>query len=515
MKPPFLKDIYFEQNCFIVVLDGTENSAPAVENGLGDFVVLTSYKNLKSHYMLDFTDVEHSRTLQYGQWTLIDSQTYIALRYTEDLARSLSKKKKIFKVSSQHATFDATCHIKDKFGTKRIVLSFDKATKKAETLGEKIPTPTSAFFIKLGILLLSCVYAIMKLFPQQNKYTFISKLSKKPPMDIRLLSDYVSTNQKEIKVAVLAQPMHPYLHYLPHMFRQMWHLATSKVVFLDRSCLVVHALKHKKDLRIVQLWHALGPMKTFGCANIDAQEGQPHQLADLFHMHRGYTDILISSKSFERDFIEGFGLTKKEAREKLHEIPLPRCDFFLDEKSVQEVRNKLINKYPKLAEKKNVLYAPTYRMGNRSIKRAYEGYKSLLDAIDGERYNVIYSPHPLSKAEVKDDKVVPVESVTQECLCVADIVISDFSTIIYEAGLVGLPIYLYCFDYEQYLADRELNIDVKKDIPLPFCETAEQLVNSIDNNEYNNTQFQAFMNDVVRLPKDKSCCQAICELVAD
>ncbi len=513
MNPPLVKDIYIKQNCLFVLLGEESAPAPAIENSLGDFVALIREPGERPLFKLDLTNVEDVRTLQFGKWTIVDSESYFALQFDDELAKELRSKRRVFKVSSEQHVFDVTFCIADKFGTKRVVMNLSPAKEEAVTLDMKSPNPLAMLFIRLGILLLRALYAIMKLFPQQNKYTFISKLSKKPPLDIRILSRYVSAHDESAKVVVLAKPMHPYIKYLPHMFKQMWHLATSKAVFLDRSCLVVHVLKHRENLRIVQMWHAIGPMKVFGCANIDTFEGQPHRLAELFHMHRGYTDILVSSMSFAGDFIEGFGLKYSEASDKLCEIPLPRCDFYRNEASVNAVKERLTNKYPELSEKKNILYCPTYRMGSDSIKRAHAGYEKLLRAIDGNKYNVIYSPHPLSRTEINDSKVVKVAGTTQEKLCVADIVISDYSTVIYEAGLLGKPIYLYCFDYENYQKDRRLNLDVKEELPLPFCEDASELARAIENRDYSEPRWQSYMDQVVKLPCDKSCCQLIYELV--
>lgn len=511
--PPFVKNIFIKQNCLFVVLDGSELAPPAIENSRGDYVVFKIEDANSSLYRLDFTNVDEGRTLQFGKWTLIDSQTYFALQFDDDLTKRLPDLKTIFKIATEKRTFDISFAIEQKFSTNRIVLVFSFAKGRADTLDRKTPSGLQVCLACLGIAILKGIYALMKLFPQRNKYTFISKLSKKSPLDIKLLSKYVASAEKDAKIVILAQPMHPYLKYIPHMFKQMWHLATSEAVVLDRSCLVVHVLKHKPDLRIIQLWHALGPMKKFGCANIDTREGQPHQLADLFHMHRGYTDILISSRIFESDFIEGFGLKQKDAQKTFHEIPLPRCDFYLNKSAIEKLRAKFIEKYPQLGEKINILYAPTYRMGDRSIKRAHHAYKNFLDAIDGQKYNVIYSPHPLSKTEIEDTKVVKVAGKTQEKLCIADIVVSDYSTIIYEAGLLSLPTYLYAFDYSQYLKDRELNIDIKKEIPLPFCESAHELVQAIEKGSYNEEKYRSFMNEVVKLPRGKSCCQLIYELM--
>ena len=41
--------------------------------------------------------------------------------------------------------------------------------------------------------------------------------------------------------------------YVFHMFIQMYHISTSKVVVLDTYCIVASVLKHKKETKIIQI----------------------------------------------------------------------------------------------------------------------------------------------------------------------------------------------------------------------------------------------------------------------
>ena len=56
------------------------------------------------------------------------------------------------------------------------------------------------------------------------------------------------------------------------MFKQMYHLATSRVVVLDSYCIVASVLKKKKGTTIIQMWHALGSFKKFGKSIIGKDE---------------------------------------------------------------------------------------------------------------------------------------------------------------------------------------------------------------------------------------------------
>ena len=509
LKPATIVDIRWDKNCLLVELDGSEQCVPAIENERGCFNLFKKSSVNNSQYYLDFECIDNQRNLEFGNWTIIDSLTQFALYVDDQLKQQLESANRIFKVAEERNVYEVSFSIREKFKSERLVVSFARCKNGDVITVEKKPRVIFIFFARLGIYILRFVYFVMKVLPLKEKYVFISKLSKTPPEDMQMLRDYILSVRPDAKIVMLAKPMHPYIKYVPHMFRQMYHLATAKVVFLDRSCLVVHLLKHKKELKIIQMWHAIGAMKAFGCANIDTTEGQSHQLTDLFHMHRGYTSILISSKKFENDFIEGFGIKSSEANERLVEIPLPRCDFLSNPNEVLKRRRSIETKIPRLKQKTNILDAPTDRMTADAKRDAGKAYQKLLDCLDSEKYNVIYSPHPLSRSNINDKKVVRVGGSTLNRLCVTDIVISDYSTIIYEAGLIGLPIYLYGFDYDDYNLNRKLNIDVKNEIPLPFYSEAKELCSSIERNEFDSLKFQKFVSDYVHMPSGKSCCRAI------
>ena len=371
------------------------------------------------------------------------------------------------------------------------------------------------FFISFGIKILRLVYAFLKLFPTQNKYLFLSKLSDKPPRDFSILKQAINDKRPDVDVVILAKSMDNRVLYVFHMLRQMYHLATSKVVFLDRSCLAVHVLNHKPELRVVQMWHAVGSMKKFGYANLDTPEGQPHELARLMSMHKKYTDILISSDDFIGDFIEGFNILPSDAKQIVSEIPLPRCDVLTDKDRVEKIKSDLFKKHPRLNNgKTNILYCPTYRKTNPSEDVSKKGLKSLVTALDADKSNLIYSPHPLSRVNLESDVIMDIKASTIDLLCVADVVISDYSSIIYEAGLLNLPVYLYAYDWNEYISEREMNCDIEHDIPAYFAKDARDLVKAIEGNCFKVKEFHKFTNKYIHMPTDRSCCESIINLVS-
>lgn len=363
--------------------------------------------------------------------------------------------------------------------------------------------------IKIVIICMRAIYAVIKICPVKDKVVFISRQTDKTPIDFTLIIGELEKRNCGWQTVVLARRIKPTVAgicaYAVHMLRQMYHLATSRVVLIDGYCIAVSVLKHKKDLQVIQIWHAIGCMKKFGYAMIGEEEGSSAEMAKVMRMHKNYNYALISSTSFIRDYIEGFNIEK----EKILQIPLPKADVLTSEKYMSKKRRELEEKYPKLKNKKNILYCPTFRKNEDTSAMAIH---RLIGEIDFTRYNFIYNPHPNSRALTRDQRIISLPYTTTELLSIADYVVSDYSSVIYEAGLAKKPVFLYGYDWEEYSQKRSFNLDLKKDVPVLFTDKASELIKEIEENNFDYDRFQKFIDDNVVIPEG-GCTKAIVDLI--
>lgn len=360
--------------------------------------------------------------------------------------------------------------------------------------------------LKIAVWVLRLIYIPLKLLPTQKKITFISRQANKPCIDFVLLSDAIQKEHPECKVVIHTKKTKNIILYCFNVLQQMYHIATSKTVIIERYCIPVCVLKHKKSLCVLQIWHALGSMKHFGYDMLGKEEGHAEKVADIMCMHKNYTYILISSYYFIKDFLTGFRVDASCIKE----IPLPKADCLTSEAYKKEKREYLLKKYPKLADKKNILYCPTYRKFPSDMDG--EKINALINQIDFEKYNLIYSAHPLSRVKVENPNVMLLEEGTFDALFISDYVISDYSSVIYEAGLLKIPVYLYAYDWENYHEKRTFNLDLEKEVPTIFTGNPEKIVEAIECNQFDAVAFEEFTNKNVRLPKE-SCCKEILKLI--
>lgn len=364
------------------------------------------------------------------------------------------------------------------------------------------------FLIKVGTIFLNIIYFFIKLFPTKNKIVMISRQSNKETMDFRLLRQEIERRNSNIKVVVLCRQLDGGINssimnkikYIFHMFKQMYHIATSKVVILDSYCIVVSLLKHKKNVKIIQMWHSMGTMKEFGYVILDLEEGSSSKIAHAMKMHKNYDYIFASADAYKINLARGFNYTV----DNILTYPLPRYDLLKDKDFDNRCKEKIYKEYPILKGKKNIVYCPTFRKYECNFN---DHLNDLIRCVDTTKYNLVLKLHPLSKVEVAtSDKSVIIDRKfsTFDMLSIADFVISDYSCVIYEAAVKNIPLYFYNFDFDVYLGNRGLNIDYYNELPGVISKQPKEIINDIEKNSYDYNKLKSFSDKYVE-PSDGAC----------
>lgn len=357
--------------------------------------------------------------------------------------------------------------------------------------------------VKCGQGILVALHSICGIFPQRSRVVFLSRQSNVAPLDFLLLAEQIQKDHPNYSTVILAKTLDNKLSYLFHMVRQVYYLATSKAAVLDSYCIAVSMLAGRLSIPVMQMWHALGLMKRAGYAALEDPDGRDAETADLFHMHEGYTSVVVSSANFRDDFARTFNVDASI----VYEAPLPRVDRLLDDQERSKKRRMLEKKYPQLARAKTIVYCPTFRKAyTESDRRAV---LRLVDACCEAGFNFVYKPHPVSTLEISDSRIVQDELLNADLLYAADYVITDYSTIMYEAGLMGLPVFLYAYDWEEYNSRRGFELDLKDEVPAFFSEEPEAIVHAISENEFDQETFSAFVERYISVPENESCTQRV------
>ena len=342
-------------------------------------------------------------------------------------------------------------------------------------------------------LLANIIYFFIKLFPIKEQIVMISRQSNNITLDFKLIKDRMNEKYNNIKLVVLCKKLDNGIRnkvlYCIHMLKIMYYLATSKICILDSYCIPVSILKHKKKLKIIQIWHASGAVKKFGYQIIDKKEGANSLVAQLMCMHKNYDYVIAPSETTKNIFSEAFNIP----REKIIKLGLPRLEYIINTK--YDKSDEIYRQYPHLKNKKNILYIPTFRKNN-DINLVDNVIQT---KIDKNKYNLIISLHPLDKTNVPSEYLIDKKYSSCDLIKIADYIITDYSALSIEASILEKPIFLLLKDLQYYEQNRGLNINLQKELPSFVCKNFVEIMDKIEKKEYNMKELINYKNKYIEI----------------
>lgn len=285
-------------------------------------------------------------------------------------------------------------------------------------------------------------------------------------------------------------------HHNPKYIKRFLELyATSKVVIIDDYFRLLNIVPKREGVTLFQLWHACGAFKTFGFTRL-GKTGGPQQLT---MSHRMYDYAIVSSHNIAKHYAEGFGLSD----EKVIATGIPRTDIFADDNYAADVKDRLYAKYPALEGKNVLLFAPTFR-GNGQMSAYYPldvlDIQRLYDDLGGE-YSIIIKLHPFCKERYTVDKKykdcifdLSDEDELNDLLFITDLLITDYSSAVFEASLLDIPMLFYSFDLTEYVADRDFYYEYEYFVPGKIVYNQSELTKSIINSDFDYNKVDNFKN---------------------
>ncbi len=277
--------------------------------------------------------------------------------------------------------------------------------------------------------------------------------------------------------------------------RTIYLIATSDIVLLDDYFTLFTNLKVAPQTRVIQLWHAGSGFKSVGFSRF-GKYGSPK----LQNPHRQYTYAIAGSRHLVPFYAEAFGIEESAV------IPtgLPRIDTFLDDQHSGRSAEKVYRRYPALRDKRVVLFAPTFR--GRGIRDAHYDYSqidfaALADAC-GEDTVVLFRMHhfvhePVPIPEQYRDRFFDFGDYpdSNELLHAVDLLITDYSSIIYEFSLLDRPMLFFAPDKLNYSATRGFHRDFDTTAPGRVCGTFQELVDAIRAGDFETWKIAKFREE--------------------
>ncbi len=279
-------------------------------------------------------------------------------------------------------------------------------------------------------------------------------------------------------------------------FRLPWLLARADTIVIDDFQPVVYRVRDP-DVTIVQLWHAVGAFKTVGYSRV----GKPGAPDPFGPVHKNYTWVTVSSHEDIPIYAEAFGIPES------HVVPtgIPRVDPMFSLAHRDEALAAVRADFPQTQGRETILFAPTFR-GNGARTATYDMARIDVEALHAlcvERDAVcLVRMHPfvresLDIPEALRDRIVDASVATSavetnDLLFAVDLLVTDYSSIIYEYSILGRPMLFYAYDLDDYVASRDFYEPYESFVPGRIVRTFEELLEAIRTGDLEQDKVQAF-----------------------
>src|SRR4051794_11851085 len=278
------------------------------------------------------------------------------------------------------------------------------------------------------------------------------------------------------------------LRYLARLVRGMYHLRTAGLFIVDNAYLPIHVGPHRPETTVVQVWHAVAALKRFGA---DTARGLDEPERSFLHHHYDY--VVSTAERSRGPWSAAF----RTPIERVLPLGTPRTDFFADADAVAAARDRVVARYPALDGRRVILYAPTFR-GRGAGKRAAGDLdaRAVRGALPADAVLVLKA-HPNLDRSLTDqggfDVVVdPVDEIN-DVLTVTDVLITDYSSSIFEYALLRRPLVLLVPDLATYETDPGLYLDYRTEmIGTQVADTAG-VIEAIAADRFDLDAYEAFI----------------------
>ncbi|NBE55394.1 bifunctional glycosyltransferase/CDP-glycerol:glycerophosphate glycerophosphotransferase [Streptomyces boluensis] len=263
-------------------------------------------------------------------------------------------------------------------------------------------------------------------------------------------------------------------------WRYLWALARAEF-WVDNQGFP-HALGKPAHTTYLQTWHG-SAYKRMGFDETRVRMQNVPQRAKLQRAVDRFDHFLVRS---EHD-VQTLGRAYRLPEEKLLPLGYPRNDRLVAARRDGEARGRFPR--PELAARLGipdhqqiVLYAPTFR-GTPKDGRAHRLQLDVAKFTEtfGDRYTLLVRAHYMERAELPVCAPGTLVDVSEhhdvsELLCLADALITDYSSIMFDYALLDRPIVLYAPDLDAYATERGSYFDLRERAPGPVVESEEELL---------------------------------------
>lgn len=280
----------------------------------------------------------------------------------------------------------------------------------------------------------------------------------------------------------------------PEYYKEIY---TSGIVVTNNS--LPYQIKKRVGQYWISTWHGIGPTKKVAI-DINANK-EDYQGREITKNDRARYDLMIAGS----DFCEKLYRSAFQYAGEIAKYGYPRNDIIINRINTKK---KIVRKYGIEYEKRIVLYAPTFRysiVSQTDRKKAVETYDINMKMVLGQlcerfggEYLLLYRIHHRVRCVLDLNGLFPDGiDVTdyedmQELLCAADVLITDYSSSMWDFSLARKPVFLYFNDKEE--CEKRTGFYRDPDTyPYPKGHTTEELCQAI--REFDDEKYQKNLDE--------------------
>ena len=255
-----------------------------------------------------------------------------------------------------------------------------------------------------------------------------------------------------------------------------YHLMTAGFVVFNSSGIAGY-LPYRKKQVIIQTWHGGYSFKAIG-NDIFSDETS--------RKNRKLTgDLITYFLSGSQMATDQHSSAMSVAKEKFLNIGLPRNDILFQDHA--KIKAKVYKRFKLDSNTKFVLYAPTYRDGPVKAMTDYgleaiddNGVvKALEERFGGKLVFMYKAHHDMVPTNIGENCINASDySDIQELMCVASVIITDYSSCMADFALQRRPGFLFTPDLKEYESVHPLSMDPKK-WPYQTARSNDELLKNI------------------------------------
>ena len=256
----------------------------------------------------------------------------------------------------------------------------------------------------------------------------------------------------------------------------VYYLATAKVVVWNSG--QPSWLTRRKKQLVIETWHGGGAFK-----RADTMNTNPIINSWVNKRSRTYINLFVSSSQIftKYNIIEG-----KQYDGKVLCCGMSRNDLLFCHELVTN-RSEKVRKQYGLGDSFCVLFAPTFRENQKKAKKRIKTFPPLADIAEVLREKLGRNVTILLRSHHCDQNRYNIPGVTvdvsdypdiQELICCSDILITDYSSTMWDFALLGRPCYLFVPDLEEYKQDRGFYTPIEE-WPGIICHNGDELLKEI------------------------------------